>query len=73
MDIHEKTLASEVGRTPKEITEQDIAGVIKITDLDKDGSLSREEVNTWVRDFMANSTQHKSDYAKAIQNKMTIK
>ena len=32
LDIHEKTLASEVGRAPKEITEEDINKVIKVFD-----------------------------------------
>lgn len=70
LDIHEKTLAAEVGRKPKEITEEDIEAVIKEGDTDNDGNLSKEEVNNWVKRFMQKSTQHKADYAKAIQKKL---
>ena len=70
LDIHEKTLAAEVGRKPKEITEEDINAVIKEGDTNNDGNLSKEEVNTWVKKFMQKSTQHKADYAKAIQKKL---
>lgn len=56
LDIHEKTLAAEVGRKPKEITEADIEAVIKEGDTDNDGNLSKEEVNQWVKRFMQKST-----------------
>ena len=56
LDIHEKTLAAEVGRKPKEITEADIDAVIQEGDTDHDGNLSKEEVNAWVKKFMQKST-----------------
>lgn len=70
LDIHEKTLATEVGRPPREITEKEIEAVIQDGDTNHDGNLSKEEVNNWVKKFMQNSTQHKTDYAKAIQKKL---
>lgn len=56
LDVHEKTLAQEVGRKPRDITEADIAAVIKEGDANNDGVLSKEEVNKWLKDFMQHST-----------------
>lgn len=52
LDIHEKTLAAEVGRQPMEITEAQINEVIEQGDTNHDGNLSKEEVNAWVKKFM---------------------
>ena len=44
LDIHERTIAEQEGRKPKDISTKDVLEAIKEADKNKDGKISKEEM-----------------------------
>ena len=52
LDIHERTIAEQEGRKPRDISTKDVLEAIKEADKNKDGKISKEEMQVWVIKFM---------------------
>lgn len=53
LEIKERTLASEEGRQPADIKEEDVEGVFEKCDIDHDGNLSKEEMKQWLFKYLS--------------------
>ena len=52
LEIKERTLAHEEGREPRDIKEKDVEDVFEACDIDHDGNLSKDEMQTWLLKYM---------------------
>ena len=58
LDVHEQTLASEIGRKACEIDEKDIEEKIKTCKKEADGSYTKQSMNSWLVDYTHNNCKH---------------
>ena len=58
LDIHEQTLAREIGRACREIKEEDIEEKFKSCKKDEKGLYTKEEMNRWIVDYCHNDCKH---------------
>ena len=52
LNVHEKMVAGKIGREAKEISDEEVLQAMKDCDTDKDGKISKEEMNAWVLNFL---------------------
>ena len=57
LDIHERTLAKEANRTPKEISEEEILKAVDECDKNNDGKITKDEMKEWVIKYMSSNNR----------------
>ena len=58
LDVHEQTLAAEIGRKANEINEKDIDEKIHTCKKEGDGSYTKESMVAWLIDYCHNHCKH---------------
>ena len=72
LDIHEQTLAKELGRATCEIDDQVIEEKIKTCKAEPDGTYTKESMNAWIVDYTHNHCKHVlNETSKILEMKIT--
>lgn len=58
LDVHEQTLANEIGREQQDLNEAEIDEKIKTCKKEADGTYTKESMNAWIVDYCHNVCQH---------------
>ena len=73
LSIHERTVAASLERELKPIPQADVDRAVSDCDKDKDGKLSKEEMNNWLIKYLKTHEHYKHEHQTVLKKITSIK
>ena len=71
LDIHERHLAKQLNREPREIPENEVLKAVDECDKNNDGKITRDEMKEWVVKYMSKNTDSSLEMSLIIQKQQS--